>query len=981
MILQVKKIYLYFNYIRFTISFSLLLAWGCTVRQPVKTIPQTSKQEFRAVFIPANCWISTSPDSMKVHIGEIMRTAKQVHYNALILDLNATNDTRNTFESPNQIKEPGKSDPVLWSVDDAHSQGMKIFASLDLLGPGKIEKFLNNQMIPPWNEGEMPVPGGSLYLHDNSGDFLNPVNPDAKTLLKKIVRNFVMKYDVDGIVLDFSGFQHFPQEYFSSKENPPLTGLVEDMVAEAMLVKPYLVFGASIQPGVINELPGINRLLKDGIVNFLVPVKRDSQDPVLTGIISDWAEGTVFYPGEGCKGIQEPLSISDDGYTGQGNPANFIKSINSGQAFRLDVSNLTGDKKGGVPIGILDDDKTKITDSEGKIGFLLGNKPDTLKVRVEDSTVMIPTVFWKPPFDYVISEKGQANRKIPWIEFREIPDRITNEPEFHLLCKSSYAATAWINDDTVKVYETGIFFDKIILKEGVNRIRAGVITDDAGPVIYTREIVYEKKDEVRNPFPLWIDEKSITPSMNMEVNPEDKVHLSFRGAKGQVGLIRIRPGKRETYCSRTDFNDYSVYEAEFAMNEWKQLIPHTLTLILQATGENKSIPDLELKTASTITVMETSGFPWVRVIQDHTRLTYNLGPVRLGGPIRAEYPKGIVMKVNGVFGNFYRIHLNNEEEGFVDMENVEVIPGSYSQAPYYITSLSCAPSESGDFLSIPYYSPIPYAIYPEPDQKRIRIRLYGAMTSSTWITHLKGRKIIDQVTWSQITPETYEVQVHLATSRIWGYDLRQEGNRLLFLIKYPPEYVLAKEKPLKGLKIAVEAGHGGESYGALGLSGLFEKDINLDLARRFGEICKSRGAEIIQVREADTTMSLIDKRDKAVNSGADLLISVHANAAGTSRGYLGVGGTSTYYHNPFWADLAERMYDNLLELDLSEFGVVGSFNYTVIRVSQMPSILVEQAFMTHAEDEEKLASPDFRQTMAEKMYNGILDFLTNMKKE
>jgi N-acetylmuramoyl-L-alanine amidase len=128
-------------------------------------------------------------------------------------------------------------------------------------------------------------------------------------------------------------------------------------------------------------------------------------------------------------------------------------------------------------------------------------------------------------------------------------------------------------------------------------------------------------------------------------------------------------------------------------------------------------------------------------------------------------------------------------------------------------------------------------------------------------------------------------------------------------------------------------------------------------------------------------MMLLDKRKTAIESGADLLVSIHANAAGTRGGYLGVGGTSTYYHNPFWADLAERMYDHLLELDLNEFGVVGSFNYTVIRVSQMPSILVEQAFMTHAEDEEKLASPEFRQAMAERMYEGILDFLTNMKKE
>jgi len=111
-------------------------------------------------------------------------------------------------------------------------------------------------------------------------------------------------------------------------------------------------------------------------------------------------------------------------------------------------------------------------------------------------------------------------------------------------------------------------------------------------------------------------------------------------------------------------------------------------------------------------------------------------------------------------------------------------------------------------------------------------------------------------------------------------------------------------------------------------------------------------------------------------SNADLLISIHANSAG--GGFLRVSGTSTYYHNAFWAPLAEGIYDRLLETDLKEFGVVGSFNYTVIRTTQMPAVLVEQAFISHAEDEEKLADPEFRRKMAGKIYQGIVDYLVYM---
>ena len=85
-------------------------------------------------------------------------------------------------------------------------------------------------------------------------------------------------------------------------------------------------------------------------------------------------------------------------------------------------------------------------------------------------------------------------------------------------------------------------------------------------------------------------------------------------------------------------------------------------------------------------------------------------------------------------------------------------------------------------------------------------------------------------------------------------------------------------------------------------------------------------------------------------------------------------GASTYYHDPFWAEFAHCVYDRLLELELDEFGVVGSFNYRNIRITSRPAILVEQAFLSHAEDEERLADPKFRGRIAEQIFAGIADY-------
>ena len=566
----------------------------------------------------------------------------------------------------------------------------------------------------------------------------------------------------------------------------------------------------------------------------------------------------------------------------------------------------------------------------------------------------------------------------PWVEFRITPDPVTYRPQFDFLCKSDYPATVSINGIEVKQYKTGIFFSTVKFKEGVNKVRAEATYPDGRTAFCEQEFVYEKRDMTRQPFPLWIDERSVEPATELELLPEDIVRVSFRGSLGQEASVGVTPGKTYIKCSRQNFSDYSLYRAELPVKELSAGKTYRLILKLMPSADAPDKKIYKFPVKRTIIVRDAGNFPMVKVRNENSRLTYNLGAPRLGGPVRSELGPGVLMKSSGKFGKNYRIRLSATENGLINEEDVEVMPEGTVQPSYYITGMSCGPSANADVLTIPYPEPVPYEVYPEPDQNRLVITLFGVETSSTWVTHRAGRKMIDEVTWEQTAPETYKVYVNLKTHDIWGYDLRPSGRSLVLRIKYPPVYDLKNEKPLTGLKIAIEAGHGGSNSGAIGLSGLVEKDINLDLSFRLGELLKSMGAEVVQARDSDKDMLLIEKRDIAISSGADMLVSIHANAGG--GGFLSVSGTSTYWHNPFWAPLAERIYDRLLELDLNEFGVVGSFNYTVTRTSQLPAVLVEQAFMSNADDEEKLADPDFRQLMAEKIYAGIIDYLGIMQK-
>ena len=645
-----------------------------------------------------------------------------------------------------------------------------------------------------------------------------------------------------------------------------------------------------------------------------------------------------------------------------------MKRTRPEQIFSLDVSNLLSKNKAGQDI-FINDQKVKKTDSKGKIGFLYDMSDDSLFLATEYDSVKLLTRFWQIPQEYTINCDSSFTKNSPWVEMRSYPSRKTSQTAYEFLFKTDPASRAWINQDTAHVYQTGVFFDTVALEEGKNRVRAKIVDQDSKIAFYEREFVYEP-EKLRQPYPLWVNEQTIQPGADVALDPEDQIRIQFQGSKGQNGYIKLNPGDIKLNCQREDFSDFSIYKVDLPFEKLKKGRKYELQVGLNSPEKNI---DKIFPTDVQFSKKPKYKFPLVKTVKENSLLEYSMARIRLGLPIIAEYPPGVILQTKGKIGDYYKVELGKNTEGIIEEEFVKKLPSETVKPFYYIRSMLCDTTDSSDVLHIPYPEPVPYAIYPQPDQNRIVIALYGVKSSSTWLTHRTGRKYIEKVTWEQSSPEVYKIYVNLKSSRIWGYDLKRKGNMLEFSIKHAPKINHDSKQPLKGLKIALEAGHGGESYGAIGLSGIQEKELNLDLAHKLADTLRSKGAKILQVRKSDTTMWLSDKRDTVRDSDADLFLSIHANAGG--GGYLRVEGTSTYYNNPFWSNFADNVYKRLLELDLDEFGMVGSFNYKVIRITEMPSILVEQAFLSHAVDEEKLASQKFRCKMAHKIYKGILDYL------
>ncbi len=180
-------------------------------------------------------------------------------------------------------------------------------------------------------------------------------------------------------------------------------------------------------------------------------------------------------------------------------------------------------------------------------------------------------------------------------------------------------------------------------------------------------------------------------------------------------------------------------------------------------------------------------------------------------------------------------------------------------------------------------------------------------------------------------------------------------------------------RPRQGqLTVILDPGHGGNDPGAIGIGGLREKDINLDIARRVQQILSDRGVNVVMARADDREIDLQPRVDIAERADADIFVSIHANAISLSR--PDVNGLETYYYSS-GLRLAQTIHNSLLQrTDLDDRGVRRARFYVLVNTS-MPAVLVETGFVTGREDAARFRNPQAVGGIAEGIANGILQYL------
>ncbi|MGB5028023.1 MAG: N-acetylmuramoyl-L-alanine amidase [Chitinophagaceae bacterium] len=352
-------------------------------------------------------------------------------------------------------------------------------------------------------------------------------------------------------------------------------------------------------------------------------------------------------------------------------------------------------------------------------------------------------------------------------------------------------------------------------------------------------------------------------------------------------------------------------------------------------------------------------------------LEYGLGIDRLGGAKMTYLDTGVTIKVVDSTIVNYKVQLSKDHFAYLPKQNFQR-ENDIKLLPYYLTnSWRVSGDDRYDYVTVTLDEKLPYRSMQQINPSKIVVDIFGATGNTNWITQLSTAEEIKNVYHEQLEDDVFRVIIELKNKQHWGYSIYYQEKRLVIRVKRQPA-----EPDLKNLKVAVDAGHGGDNNGARGITTkILEKEYTLLFAKQLEKLLLDENADVFMTRDKDTTLNMPDRILTLQKEDPHFLISIHLNSSARDS----IKGTSTYYRHIGFRPLSQYILKDLLELGLKEFGNIGSFNFALSGPTEYPNCLVEVAFLSNKEDEQLILDPEFHKAVAVQIIAGIKEWLKSCK--
>jgi len=524
-----------------------------------------------------------------------------------------------------------------------------------------------------------------------------------------------------------------------------------------------------------------------------------------------------------------------------------------------------------------------------------------------------------------------------------------------------------INDKTIKVYPTGAFAYELNLQPGETVIN---LLAEAGNKSITKKInySYHLAKPAEPVTTLSIESIKTFPEGDLILKPGDLIQFRVKALSNCVAKVMGNTSLYELPLAQTNGMP-GIYQGDYEVKASDSFsvmkIPVTLTDTSGANITGETSAHFSILFPQTADIAITKG----RL----AHLEYGLGSDRLGGAKIGYLDSNIVLKIVGKVGTHYKVALTKTRTAYIPDDLVEWLPkGSF--APGSLTDKwTVYGDDHYDYVKLGMFQRLPYQSFQLVGPSKIVVDVFGATNNSNWITQFETLKEIKNVYYEQKEDDVFRITIELKHAQHWGHQIYYAGNSLVIKVKHQPEIL-----SLQQLTIAVDAGHGGTNIGAIGPTGVTEKELTLTVALQLQKALEAEGARVIMTRSEE---QFFDNKERILfyrDSEPDLLISFHLNS---SDDPLRVMGTSTYYRYIGFRNLSETIYKRMLELGLKEYGNTGSFNFMLNSPIEYPNALVEALFLSNPEEEMKMLDSEFQLQVVDKIVKGVKDFLEGCKQQ
>ncbi len=211
---------------------------------------------------------------------------------------------------------------------------------------------------------------------------------------------------------------------------------------------------------------------------------------------------------------------------------------------------------------------------------------------------------------------------------------------------------------------------------------------------------------------------------------------------------------------------------------------------------------------------------------------------------------------------------------------------------------------------------------------------------------------------------------------------------MYYLAKTAAQYTMAWKKQSEENKriVVVDAGHGGDDPGKVGINGALEKEINLSVAGFVKEYLEAQDITVVMTRNSDDGLYHAESKNKKIEdlknrlalieaSGASLAVSIHQNSYTSER----VKGAQVfYYETSVEGEKAALLMQEQLRQGIekeNKRSAKKNGSYYLLKKSTVPTIIVECGFLSNGEEAELLSQEEYRKKMAWNIALGVMQYL------